>query len=132
MSGALAVLWRGLKKNNEGLQDTLPDAQKDKEVASFTFAKYYEVIDRHALDGCDLSDVIMICNHVGKVVARLRNKTLVLTIMDRNLDREANLSSPAARKPAADVSQEYLAVGRRAIRTKSKAYHTQIKKKSVS
>ncbi len=100
----MAVLWRGLKKNNEGLQDTLPDAQKDKEVASFTFAKYYEVIDRHALDGCDLSDVIMICNHVGKVVARLHNKTLVLTIMDRSLDMEANLSSPAAREPAADVS----------------------------
>lgn len=58
--------------------------------------KYYEVIDRHALDGCDLSDVIMNYNHGGKVVARLRNKTLVLTITDRGLDMEADLSGTAA------------------------------------
>ena len=58
--------------------------------------KYYEVIDRHALNGCDLSDVIMNYNHGGKVVARLRNKTLVLTITDRGLDLEADLSGTAA------------------------------------
>ena len=58
--------------------------------------KYYEVVDRHALDGCDLSDVIMNYNHGGKVVARLRNKTLVLTITDRGLDMEADLSGTAA------------------------------------
>ena len=58
--------------------------------------KYHEVIDRHALDGCDLSDVIMNYNHGGKVVARLRNKTLVLTITDRGLDMEADLSGTVA------------------------------------
>ena len=58
--------------------------------------KYYEVIDRHALDGCDMSDVIFNYNHGGKVVARLRNKTLVLTITDRGLDLEADLSGTAA------------------------------------
>jgi len=58
--------------------------------------KYCEIIDRHAFDGCDLSDVIMNYNHGGKVVARLRNKTLVLTITDRGLDLEADLSGTAA------------------------------------
>lgn len=58
--------------------------------------KYYEVIDRHALDGCDLSDVIFNYNHGGKVVARLRNKTLTLTITDRGLDMGADLSGTAA------------------------------------
>ena len=58
--------------------------------------KYYEVIDRHALDGCDLSDVIFNYNHGGKVVARLRNKTLALSITDRGLDMEADLSGTAA------------------------------------
>ena len=53
--------------------------------------KYHEVID-----GCDLSDVIMNYNHGGKVVARLRNKTLVLTITDRGLDMEADLSGTVA------------------------------------
>lgn len=32
--------------------------------------KYYEVVDRHALDGADLSDIIMQYDHGGKVFAR--------------------------------------------------------------
>ncbi|MFR5887309.1 MAG: hypothetical protein ACLUFK_02100 [Oscillospiraceae bacterium] len=28
--------------------------------------KYYEVIDRHAFDGCDMSDVIFNYNHGGR------------------------------------------------------------------
>lgn len=32
--------------------------------------KYYEVIDRHALDGADMSDVIFQYNHAGMVYAR--------------------------------------------------------------
>lgn len=54
--------------------------------------KYYEVIDRHAFDECDLSDVIMNYNHGGKVVARLRNKTLTINIDDQGLHIEADLS----------------------------------------
>lgn len=54
--------------------------------------KFYEVIDRHAFDECDLSDVIMNYNHGGKVVARLRNKTLTLKIDDQGLHIEADLS----------------------------------------
>ena len=58
--------------------------------------KYHEVIDRHALDGCDLSDVIFNYNHGGKVVARLRNKTLALHVTERGLDMEAELSGTQA------------------------------------
>ncbi len=54
--------------------------------------KFYEVVDRHAFDECDLSDVIFNYNHGGKVVARLRNKTLTLTIDDQGLHMEADLS----------------------------------------
>ena len=35
--------------------------------------EYKEIIDRHAFDECDMSDVIFNYNHGGKVVARLRN-----------------------------------------------------------
>ena len=58
--------------------------------------KYYEVIDRHAFDECDMSDVIFNYNHAGKVLARLRNNTLTLTITERGLDMEADLSGTAA------------------------------------
>lgn len=58
--------------------------------------KYYEVIDRHAFDECDMSDVIFNYNHAGKVVARLRNETLSLKITERGLDMEADLSGTTA------------------------------------
>lgn len=58
--------------------------------------KYFEVIDRNAFDGCDLSDVIMNYNHSGKVVARLRNKTLLLDINERGVDIVADLSGTTA------------------------------------
>lgn len=58
--------------------------------------KYCEIIDRHAFDGCDTSDVIMNYNHGGKVVARLRNKTLALRVTERGLEVEADLSGTQA------------------------------------
>lgn len=58
--------------------------------------KYCEIIDRHAFDGCDTSDVIFNYNHGGKVVARLRNKTLALHVTERGLEVEADLSGTQA------------------------------------
>ena len=40
--------------------------------------KYVEIIDRHALDGADLSDVIFQYDHQGRVYARNTNNTLYL------------------------------------------------------
>lgn len=65
-------------------------------MAEIDGIKYYEIIDRHAFDECDLSDVIMNYNHGGKVVARLRNGTLQLAITDRGVDIEANLGGTTA------------------------------------
>lgn len=58
--------------------------------------KFYEVIDARAFEGCDMSDVIFNYNHGGKVVARLRNKTLTLNIDGRGLHMDADLSGTAA------------------------------------
>jgi HK97 family phage prohead protease len=60
--------------------------------------KYYEEIDRHALDGADLSDVIMQYDHQGKVLARLSNKTLGLEPTDKGLFIYADLSKSQAAK----------------------------------
>lgn len=40
--------------------------------------KYYERIDSHALDGADMSDVIMQYDHSGRVFARQSNKSLII------------------------------------------------------
>jgi len=44
----------------------------------FDGVKFYERIDAHALDGADMSDVIMQYDHEGRVFARQSNKTLIL------------------------------------------------------
>lgn len=54
--------------------------------------KYYEVIDRHALDNADMSDVIMQYDHTGRIYARNSNNTLLLNINDRGLLIAADLS----------------------------------------
>ena len=60
--------------------------------------KYYEEIDRHALDEADLSDVIMQYDHQGKVLARLSNKTLGLEPTGNGLFIFADLSKSQAAK----------------------------------
>ena len=64
----------------------------------FGDTQYYEQIDRHAIDNADRSDVIMQYDHMGKVLARISNRTLGLEIDDHGLLIWADLSkSEAAR-----------------------------------
>jgi HK97 family phage prohead protease len=58
--------------------------------------KFYEVVDRNALAGADLSDVIMQYDHEGKVLARLTNKTLGMEADTNGLFIFADLSKSRA------------------------------------
>lgn len=51
----------------------------------------YEVVDSHALDNADMSDVIMQFDHSGQPMARQRNRTLVLTPDQHGLHMRAML-----------------------------------------
>lgn len=72
--------------------------------------KYYEVIDRHAIDGADLSDVIMQLDHGGRVFAR--NKmgggkppTLIVEPQERGFFTAADLSmSDAAKQMYSEIT----------------------------
>lgn len=60
--------------------------------------KVYEKFDRACFDEADMSDIIMQYDHQGKVLARLRNETLKVTVDDNGLFMQADLSkSEAAR-----------------------------------
>lgn len=50
-----------------------------------------EVVDRHAFDDCDMTDVIMQYDHQGRVFARTRNNTLQLETDDHGLKIVADL-----------------------------------------
>lgn len=54
--------------------------------------KYYEQIDRHALDNADMSDVIMQYDHNGRVFARNSNNTLQLDLDGTGFKVTADLS----------------------------------------
>lgn len=58
--------------------------------------KYYEVIDRNALVGADMSDVIFQYDHEGKVFARQSNKTLILEADNNGLLVCADLGKTAS------------------------------------
>lgn len=60
--------------------------------------KYYEVIDRHALDDADMADVIMQYDHSGRVRARNSNGTLGLEPDHTGLFIFADLSKSSAAK----------------------------------
>lgn len=53
--------------------------------------KVYEIIDRHALDEADMSDVIMQYDHEGRVFARKSNNTLQVEPDDHGLKVRADL-----------------------------------------
>ena len=65
--------------------------------------KYFERIDRNALVGADMSDVIMQYDHAGKVLARLSNKTLGVEVTESGLFTFADLSKSRA---AQDMFEE--------------------------
>lgn len=54
------------------------------ELGEVDGVRYFEVIDRGALEGADLSDVIMQLNHTGRVLARISNDTLYLDPNDQH------------------------------------------------
>lgn len=60
--------------------------------------KYYEMIDRHALDGAEMSDIILQYDHSGKVFARKSNSTLIVEPDNNGLFICADLSKSAAGK----------------------------------
>lgn len=55
----------------------------------------WEVVDRHAFDKTDVSDVIMQYDHEGRVFARTKNGTLTLAADDHGLLIEASLGGTA-------------------------------------
>jgi len=56
------------------------------------FDGYYEEVDPHAFDECDMSDVILQCNHAGLVYSRNRNGSLKLSFDSHGGHMEADLS----------------------------------------
>lgn len=65
---------------------------------------YSERIDAHAFDDADMSDVILLYNHEGRVYARQKNKTLECDIDERGLHIRADLSkTPGSRELYEDI-----------------------------
>ena len=65
---------------------------------------YYEQIDRNAFDSADMSDVILLRDHTGRVLARTKNGSLELSVDDHGLKVRANLGlTEASRQMYEDI-----------------------------
>ena len=77
---------------------------KPYELYEFDGVKYYEVIDRNALNEADMNDIIMQYNHQGRVLSRMKNNTLIVEPDERGIFVAADLSkSNAARELYEDI-----------------------------
>lgn len=76
----------------EGYATTFNDPY---ELWEFDGVKYYEVIDRNAFNECDMSDVILQFDHVGRVFARNSNNSLIVEADEHGLFVCADLSKTA-------------------------------------
>lgn len=67
-----------------------------------TYSGETEIIDRHALDNADMSDVVLRYNHndTNYTLARTRNKSLVLELKEDGLYFEADLIPTTTNKDA--------------------------------
>lgn len=59
---------------------------------------YYEQIDRHAFDEADMTDVVFLRDHAGRVLARTKNGAVELSIDDNGLHQRTNLGLTGASK----------------------------------
>ena len=65
---------------------------------------YYEVIDRNAFDNADLSDVVFLRDHEGRVLARTKNGSVELNMDEHGLHVRANLGlTKAAREMREEI-----------------------------
>jgi len=94
------------------------EAENDKlivEGTASTFDEYfmysdprgydcYERIDRHAFDDADLSDVVFLLDHAGRVYARTKNGSLEVSTDDEGLRARVDLSrTSSAREVYEDI-----------------------------
>lgn len=95
--------------------------------------KFYERIDAHALDGADMSDVIMQYDHEGRVFARQSNKTLLLIPDHRGLLIAADLGkTDLARGLYQDIEAGMITKMSWAFRVQEESYDRATRTRTIS
>jgi len=104
MAQPMALTTQTLKRlESENYVEGYATTFEPYELYEYDGIKYYEKIDRDALMGADLSDVIMQYDHTGKVLARQSNQTLGIEADRNGLFIFADLSKSRA---AQDLYEE--------------------------
>lgn len=70
----------------------------------YTGQGFYEVIDRGALEGCDMSDVVLNVDHEGAPIARTRAGNLVLSVDNHGLKVSATLTTSRGKEVWEEVA----------------------------
>lgn len=74
------------------------------EMMEIEGVKYFERIDPHAFDEADMTDVVFLRDHQGRVLARTKNNTIELNVDDRGLHQKTDLGlTTASREMREDI-----------------------------
>lgn len=74
------------------------------EMMEIEGVKYFERIDPHAFDEADMTDVVFLRDHQGRVLARTKNNTIKLNVDDRGLHQKTDLGlTTASREMREDI-----------------------------
>lgn len=95
--------------------------------------QYKEQIARNALASADLTDVIFVYDHSGKVMARTRNKTLELRVDDKGLFVRARLDgTDEGRKLYEEIQGGYIDKMSFAFATTSSEYNRDTRMRTIT
>lgn len=91
----------GIELRSDGENDLIVEGYAttfDAPYELYNYGDYIvrEQVDRHAFDNCDMTDVIFQYDHIGRVMARTRNRTLELSCDDHGLKIRAHLGGTEA------------------------------------
>ena len=84
--------------DGEDLVEGYASTFESYEMVEIDGVKYYERIDRHAFDDTDMSDVVFLRDHTGRVLARTKNGSVQVWVDDHGLAQRSNLGLTGASK----------------------------------
>lgn len=94
--------------------------------------KYYEVIDKDALRGAKIDDVVLNVNHTGKPAAKTRNGTLSIEVRNNDVFISADLSKNATgRELHEDISNGFFDKMSFAFRVSEQSYNRETRTRRI-
>lgn len=89
---SMPLLVKTENANEDYIVEGYASTFEEYELFDDGISKFYERIDPHAFDETDMSDVVFLIDHEGRVYARTRNGSVQLKVDEKGLYNRVDLS----------------------------------------